>query len=94
MKITEAGRALVQSPEFAALINIFMRSWVKAGKPDELAVENVIRFVALSLCEIDPEPGPALDSPELEIFISDNQAAIEAAGAEFVRMLNQTRMIN
>ena len=88
MKITDNGRAFVQTPEFAeALINFMHES----EGPHELITEHVIRIICLSLCEISPDAGPELDSPELDSFVIEYQREIESASREFLTMLNAMR---
>lgn len=91
MEITDNGRALVASPEFAASLVNFMKEW--HGRNDEGAA-HVCRIICLSLCEINLETGPALDSPELDSFVVENQREIEAAGQPAVAMLNAMRVVH
>jgi hypothetical protein len=92
--ITDNGRALVTSLEFAAALKGFIRDWAAAGKPTDLGAENVCRIIALSLCEIDPEYGPAVDSPELEHFVIEHQPEIESAGRDFLTLLKEMRVVH
>ena len=75
LRITERGRELVASPEFAAAVIKFIRDW---DGPHEIGVDTVCRIICLTLCEVDCEQ-PALDSPELERFVDQYQQEIEAA---------------
>lgn len=87
MKITDRGRAIVASVEFAALFKTFIREWIEAGQSIESGSLEVSRIIALTLCEIDPEHGPSLDSPELHTFVIENQKEIEETGRNFVALL-------
>jgi hypothetical protein len=78
LKITERGRELVASPEFAAAVIKFMQDW---DGPHEEGAEHVCRIICLTLCEVDYEQGPELDSPEFERFIDEHQREIGAAVA-------------
>ena len=46
LRITERGRELVASPEFAAAVTKFMRDW---GVPHEEDVDTVCRIICLTL---------------------------------------------
>jgi hypothetical protein len=84
LRITDRGRALVRSAEFAALVNNFIREWTG---PKELGADHIVRIIALSMCEADVETGPALDSPELLNFVSEHLDELQAVGRKFRRML-------
>ena len=84
LKITDQGRAQVRSPEFAARLNDFIREWTG---PKEMGADHIVRIIALSMCEVDVETGPALDSPELLNFVSQHLDELQAAGRKFIRML-------
>jgi len=84
LRITDRGRALVRSSEFAVLINNFIREWTG---PKELGADHIVRIIALSMCEVDVETGPALDSAELLNFVSQHLDELQAAGRKFIRML-------
>lgn len=84
MKITERGRELVRSPEFVASLVNFMKEW---DGPSDLGADNMGRMICLGLCEIDSEHGPALDSPELEAFVTKHKAEIEEVGSSIVPLL-------
>ena len=93
MKITDAGKALVRSAEFAALVTGWMRTYGKQ-MPIEMAAQNVVRIICLALCEIGLDHGPALDSPELESFAHENKEEIETVGRDFIAMLTSTRVVH
>ena len=78
LRITERGRELVASPEFAAAVIKFMRDW---DGPHEEGAETVCQIICLTLCEVDYEHGPGLNSPEFQRFIDEHQHEIEAAVA-------------
>jgi hypothetical protein len=84
LRITDRGRALVRSAEFAALVNNFIREWTG---PKELGADHIVRIIALSMCEADVETGPALDSQELLNFVSEHLDELQAVGRKFIRML-------
>ena len=86
LRITERGRALVRSAAFAALVNNFIREWTG---PKEMVVDHIVRIIALSMCEVDVEAGPALDSPELLNFVSEHLYELKLVGRKFTKMLNQ-----
>jgi hypothetical protein len=73
LKTTDNGRAVVASVEFAARITAFMRDCAAARKTNAVVCDNVIRMIALALCEIDPEYGPPVDSPELQNSVWEHQ---------------------
>jgi len=87
LRITERGRALVRSAAFAVLVNNFIREW---GGPKEMAADRIVRIIALSMCEVDVETGPALDSPELLNFVSEHLYELKVVGRKFTKTLNQT----
>ena len=87
LRITNRGRALVGSAGFAALVKNFIREWTG---PKEMAVDHIVRIIALSMCEVEVETGPALDSPELLNFVSEHLDELEIAGRKFVKTLNHT----
>ena len=84
LRITDRGSALVRSAEFAALVHNFIREWT--GQK-EMGADHIVRIIALSMCEVDVETGPALDSPELLSFVSEHLDELEAVGRKFIRML-------
>ena len=86
LRITERGRVLVRSAAFAALVNNFIREWTG---PKEMVVDHIVRIIALSMCEVDVEAGPALDSPELLNFVSEHLYELKLVGRKFTKMLNQ-----
>ena len=85
MKITDNGRALVASPDFAAGLIKFMQDY---DGPRELGADHVCRRICLGLCEVDPERGPALDSLELENFVLEYKSEVESAAKPCVEMLS------
>lgn len=87
LRITNRGRALVRSAGFAALVTNFIREWTG---PKEMAVDHIVRIIALSMCEVELETGPALDSPELLNFVNEHLDELEAVGKKFIKMLNHT----
>ena len=87
LRITDRGKALVRTAEFAALVNNFIREWTG---PKEMGVDHIVRIIALSMCEVDVETGPALDSPELLNFVSEHLYELKLVGRKFTKMLNQT----
>ena len=87
LKITDRGRALVRSPEFAAQVNNFIREWTG---PKEMGADHIYRIIALAMCEVDTETGPALDSSELLNFVSKHLDELETVRRKFIKMLNQT----
>jgi hypothetical protein len=87
LRITDRGKALVRTAEFAALVNNFIREWTG---PKEMGVDHIVRIIALSMCEVDVETGPALDSPELLNFVSKHLDELETVRRKFIKMLNQT----
>jgi len=88
LQITQRGRELVQTPEFTASLIEFMKDW--EGTTDE-GTEQACRLIVLAMCEIDPEHGPALDSPKLEQFCIEHQGEIEEAAAPVVDLLLATQ---
>lgn len=93
MEITQRGREFVQTPEFVESLVKFMKEW--EGPLGEGA-EHVCRLLCLGMCELDPEHGPALDSPELERFITEHKTEIEEAGRPAVDLVlaTQKRFVN
>ena len=87
LRITNRGRELVRSAEFAALVNNFIREWTG---PKEMGIDHIVRIIALSMCEVEVKTGPALDSPELLDFVSEHLDELAFVGRRFIKMLNQT----
>jgi len=88
LRITDRGRAQVRSPEFAARVNNFIREWTG---PKEMGADHIVRIIALGMCEVDTETGPALDSPELLNFVSQHLDELETVGLKFIRTLKATK---
>ena len=88
LKITDRGRALVRSPEFAAQVNNFIREWTG---PKEMGTDHIYRIIALAMCEVDTETGPALDSSELLNFVSKHLDELETIGLKFIRTLKAAK---
>ncbi|MCU1241762.1 MAG: hypothetical protein JWO71_2488 [Candidatus Acidoferrum typicum] len=80
--------------EFADLLKTLIEDWNAAGKSTESEADEVIRIIALSLCEIDPEFGPSLDSPELHDFVFGHEDEIGSASKPLFAMLKQTMIVH
>jgi hypothetical protein len=61
-----------------------MHEWAAADEPNEVIADEMVRKIPLALREIPEELGPPVESHELQNFVWEHQAEIEAAGREFL----------
>lgn len=78
LKITEAGRRKVATPEFAEEVRKFVSAWRRSGKPEEEGKRLVIARIALELASHN---GMTPDGQEFKLFIDESVAEINAAAA-------------
>ena len=87
LEITEHGRALVQSPEFAILVSSCVREWARDGK--EITADMIGRTVVFSLCDVDSDLAHLIADDEITRFIDDHLDDVNRAGEVFISAVKQ-----
>jgi hypothetical protein len=78
LKITEAGRIKVASPQFAEEVRGFIRTWRTSGKSEAEGKRMVITRIALELASHN---GIVPEREEFSRFLDENVAEINAAAS-------------